>query len=245
MNNFVIILSHPSHAGNIGAAARAMKTMGLKHLRLVCPRVDYLNEEAVLRARSGVGILKNAQVFENLSCAIADCQEILGFSSRQRELTMPIFALSDVFSNLDFYAPTALLFGNETNGLHNDELMLCTKHVFIPTSDEFSSLNLACAVQIACYECLQFQNKIKNQNQPQKALKRKNLPKKASAQERAHLIQSFEHLMLHSGFYNPKDPGRLLFRLTRLFNRIDLEKTEAHILEGIVHSIFNPTAHRK
>ncbi len=237
MKNFYIVLCRPSHSGNIGAVARAMKTMGLENLNLIFPKSDFLNEEALARARSGADILKNARVFNHLENAIAPCAEVLGFSARKRELNLPFFAIDSVFQHIPPNTPTALLFGNETNGLSNEELMLCTKQVFIPTGEEFSSLNLAAAVQIAAYEIFKMKS--------QAAIKNKKAERRATANERAHLMESFKKVMLHSGFYNPKDPGRLIFRLNRLFNRAELEKTEVHILEGILNAIFNPTAFRK
>lgn len=207
--------------------------MGLSNLALVCP-CDFLNEEALARARMGKSILENARVFKTLSDAIVDCENVFGFSSRQRDLNLPFLSVDSAFQAIN--TKTALVFGNETNGLSNEELQHCTRQVFIPTSDAFSSLNLAAAVQIAVYEVL------KAQNRP---TKNTNLPKRASAFEREHLIQSFQKAMEKTGFYNPDDPGRLIFRLCRLFNRADLEKTEAQILEGFLHSIFHPTAFRK
>lgn len=233
MNTFQVVLCRASHPGNVGAVARAMKTMGLTHLALIAP-CDFLNEESRARARVGVDILENAQVFETLSAAVSDCENVFGFSSRIRDLNLPFLAVDSAFKGIS--GKTALVFGNETNGLSNAELQLCTRQVFIPTSDKFSSLNLAAAVQIAAFEVL------KSQNHP---VQTANLPPRANAAEREHLIQSFAQTMEKTGFYNPQCPGRLIQRLSRLFNRADLEKTEAQILEGFLNSVFHPTSFRK
>ena len=235
MENFKIVLCRPSHAGNVGAAARAMKTMGQRHLALVCP-CDFLGDESRARARMGAEILESAQVFGSLGAAVADCVHVLGFTSRARDLNLPTIPVESAFQNILKNEKTALVFGNETNGLSNAEIAHCTRQVFIPTAADFASLNLGAAVQIACYEVL------KNQNLPPKIT---NFPPRANAAEREHLLKSFESAMTRSGFYNPADPGRLIARLARLFNRADLERTESQILEGFLNSLQTPTAFRK
>lgn len=207
--------------------------MGLQNLALISP-CDFLCEEAKARARAGVAILESAQVFEKLAEAIADCVNVFGFSSRKRDLNLPFLSVDSAFQTIT--EKTALVFGNETNGLSNAELQHCTRQVFIPTADDFSSLNLAAAVQIAAFEVFKAQ-----QNHP---IQTENRPSRANAAEREHLIQSFITAMEKTGFYNPDDPGRLIFRLCRLFNRADLEKTEAQILEGFLQSLATPTLFR-
>ena len=153
-DNIDIVLVEPSHPGNIGGVARAMKNMGLKNLVLVKPR-EFPAKEAEWRAASAIDVLQNARVLSSLDEAIADKQFVVGTSARERRIPWPVqdarLAGARVCEHSAF-EKVAILFGREDSGLNNDELRRCNLHCYIPTHEDYESLNLAMAVQIVCYE---------------------------------------------------------------------------------------------
>jgi tRNA (cytidine32/uridine32-2'-O)-methyltransferase len=156
--NIKIVMVATSHPGNIGAAARAMKAMGLTHLCLVAPKI-FPHVEATARAAGADDILANAEVVPDLHSAIKDCQLIIGTSIRQRDLPLVLLdtrAAADKVVNeaLLQQHQVAIVFGRESNGLSNEELLQCHYHMYIPSNPEFSSLNVAAAVQIVAYEIM-------------------------------------------------------------------------------------------
>ena len=149
-----VVLVNTSHPGNIGACARAMKNMGVSRLTLVQP-ADFPSGVAVGRAVSALDILENATVVESLEAAITDCGLVIGASARSRKIPWPM--LSPAQRGVKVVRESeinkvALVFGREDSGLNNDELQLCHFHVQIPTDENYSSLNLAAAVMVICYE---------------------------------------------------------------------------------------------
>src|SRR5690606_17751475 len=143
-----------SHPGNIGAAARAMKNMGLRQLTLVEPR-DFPSGVAVGRAKAALDILDNAVVVPTLADAVADCTLVIGASARSRRIPWPVLTPTQCAEQLIAeceQSNVALVFGREDTGLSNEELQLCHFHVQIPADEEYSSLNLAAAVMVLCYE---------------------------------------------------------------------------------------------
>src|SRR6478672_1762081 len=149
-----IVLSRTSHPGNIGAAARAMKTMGFADLRLVSPKA-FPAVEANAMASGAVDVLEAARVFDTLEDALADVVHAVGFSARSRDLSHPVQSLRDAAPDIvarSAHGKVALVFGNETFGLSNEELARCQAFVSIPANPHYASLNLAAAVQVACYE---------------------------------------------------------------------------------------------
>src|SRR5438132_6310704 len=149
-----IVLARPSHPGNIGAAARAMKTMGFDDLALVEPR-HFPHADATALAAGAADVLERARVHATLEAALADCVLAAGFSARRRDLSHAPASLRDAAPDLAAAAASgriALVFGNETSGLSNEELARCQRFVSIPASPPYPSLNLAAAVQVACYE---------------------------------------------------------------------------------------------
>jgi tRNA/rRNA methyltransferase len=146
-----IVLCRPSHPGNIGAAARAMKTMGLGHLSLVSPK-QFPDPEADTRATGAVDLLQQAEIYPSLQEALAGTVFVVGLSARRRDLGPEIGEPREMVTRLLAAAAegeVALVFGNETVGLSNDEIQLCHAAVSIPTNPDFSSLNLGSAVQVA------------------------------------------------------------------------------------------------
>lgn len=151
-----VVLIEPQHPGNIGAAARAMKTMGLRRLYIVRPKTEFPTYEAERRAAGSLDILRAAVVTESLDEATGDCRLVVGATARSRTHGHPVIDARTCGRKLVREAsvgePVALLFGPERTGLSNDDLNRCHLEVRIPTSEEFSSLNLASAVQLLCYE---------------------------------------------------------------------------------------------
>jgi tRNA/rRNA methyltransferase len=231
-----IVLSRPSHPGNIGAAARAMKTMGLSRLYLVRPE-KFPDPDAVARAAGAGDVLDRASVCATLDEALAGCVFAAALSARHRQLgperlrareTAPLLLEKAVAGEV------ALVFGNETSGLSNEELLRCQRAVFIPADADYSSLNLAAAVQLLCYEL----RLAAHDGQPPEATKTvpfHSPPAHSDDIERfyAHL----ERVMIRSGFLDPDQPKRLMAKIRRLYGRAALERDELNILRGILDAI--------
>lgn len=230
-----VVLVNTSHPGNIGAAARAMKTMGLKHLVLVRPE-DFPSELASARAAGSVDVLNNAQVVSSLPEALRGVQVAAAMTARRRELSLPFHTPREaaaVLTQTALQGEVALVFGNETSGLSNEALLHCRLPVTIPTNPDYSSLNLGSAVQVLAYELRLA------------ALACTTAPAAPAATPAAQLARHdevegfFQHLeqtLTESGFYDPKHSRRLFPRLRRLFGRVALEQDEVNILRGMLTS---------
>ncbi|MDP1612095.1 MAG: RNA methyltransferase [Sulfuritalea sp.] len=224
-----VVLSHPSHPGNIGAAARAMKTMGLSHLVLVKPK-QFPDAQADAMAAGATDLLVQAEVVNSLSEALSGTVLAMAMTARRRELAVPALWARDGAAELVAMASAgdvALVFGNETSGLSNDELAMCRRWAMIPVNAEFSSLNLAAAVQVMCYEL-------------RLAALDPGLPPAisgagllASHDEVEGLIAHIERAAVSSEFLDPASPKRLIARLRRMFSRAGPEKEEVAILRGL------------
>jgi tRNA/rRNA methyltransferase len=229
LERIAVILSHPSHPGNVGSAARAMKTMGITELRLVAaPPID---DGARALAAGGDGILENARRHDTLEAAIADCALAVAFTARPRGLSRdvaPIRSLAPFIVDSAKAARVALVFGNETSGLSNEEIGHCQRIATIPASEAYSSLNLAAAVQVACYEVAL----IAGASEPAA-----RAPfQAATGEDLEALYAHFEKSMAASGYLDPKRPGRLMERLRRLFARTRLERSEVKVLRGMLEA---------
>jgi TrmH family RNA methyltransferase len=228
--NIKIVLVETSHPGNIGAAARAMKTMGLAHLALVRPR-DYPCAEASARASGADDVLAQAAVCDSLEEAIADCHLVLGTSARLRSLKWPQLnprETADQVLKEAGQARVAIVFGRERVGLTNEELALCHYLVNIPSNPDYSSLNLAAAVQIICYELMM-------QGGGAKGVEAEELGESPVDQdEMERLYGHFESALIELDFLDPDNPKHLMRRLRRLYNRVRLTQNEVNILRGIL-----------
>jgi tRNA (cytidine32/uridine32-2'-O)-methyltransferase len=236
LHNVSIILVETSHAGNIGAAARAMKTMGLSQLILVNPEANFPSGEATALAVGADNILENARVVSTLDEALMGMQLIIGTSARLREIPLRLLSPRESASMISQTEPNtkvALLFGREYAGLTNDELNRCHYHVHIPTNPDFSSLNLAAAVQILSYE-LQLAALEINSISPVKPQEHDRL---ATDDEIQTFYQHLETLLQDVNFLKTHSPRKLMPRLKRLFNRIAIEKMEFDLLMGILKAI--------
>ncbi len=228
-----IVLVNTSHPGNIGACARAMKTMNLSSLYLVQPKV-FPSAEATARASGADGILAGARVFETLEAALAGCGLVIGASARQRTIAWPELTPRECARQtiaLCARAPVALLFGREHSGLTNSELERCNALVRIPSNPDFSSLNIAAAVQILAYEIM-----LENLESAPRPLSETGA-EPASAAELERLYEHMQQALMGIGFLDPANPRQLLRRLRRLFNRARLDKIEVNILRGILTAV--------
>jgi tRNA/rRNA methyltransferase len=231
-----IVLSHTSHPGNIGAAARAMKTMGLSRLMMVNPK-RYPDNEAIARAAGAEDILVNATVCDNLDQALAGTVLAVAISARHRNLgPAPMQARTAAPEILaqTVSGEVALLFGNETAGLSNDEVQRCQRTVFIPANPDYTSLNLGSAVQLLSYE-LRLAAFDGRPPVVTKAVPFASPP--ATNDDIERFYTHLERIMVVTDFLDPQQPKRLLPKLRRLFSRTELERDEINILRGILDAV--------
>ncbi|HWH39416.1 MAG TPA: RNA methyltransferase [Usitatibacter sp.] len=232
--NVRIVLSRPSHPGNIGSAARAMKTMGFSDLRLVAPK-SFPDAQADALASGALDVLRAARVFETLEQALGDAVLAVGFSSRGRDLSHPPRALREAAPLLVAAAgagPVALVFGNETFGLTNEELASCQWLAVIPANPAYASLNLGAAVQVACYEVATTAAAFTPPAEPERT--------PATVEEVEAFFAHLERAMVASGFLDPAMPKRLMERMRRLFARAGLEREEVRFLRGMLAAFEKP-----
>lgn len=237
LKNIRIVMVNTSHPGNIGAAARAMKNMGLEKLVLVEPK-DYPSLEAIQRSVGAVDILDKATVVDDLNQALEGCVWVAGTSARLRTIEWPILepreCIEKALEYLDPECPDqgeiAVVFGRENSGLTNEELEKCNALLHIPTDPDFSSLNIAAAIQIVCYEfrLALIDEKIKT---PKGNKHRFDVIADAAKMEGMynHLFESLDHL----GFFGDHNPEVVMRRLRGLFNRANTTRREVSIIRGI------------
>lgn len=227
-----IVLVGTSHPGNIGSAARAMKTMGLSDLCLVNPR-HFPSATANELAAGADDVLENATVVHHLEDALKDCHQVFATSARARDLGLVGLTAKECARLIvaqERHAQIAIVFGREHAGLTNEELLRCHYHIHIPSDSNFSSLNLAQSVQIIAYE-LRMQHL-----QPEAHVQNKP-PSLATHHEIELFYKQLNQVLIDIDFLNPNNPNRILQRLRRLFNRSGLETTEINILRGILAHI--------
>jgi len=232
-NKIKIVLVEPSHPGNIGAAARAAKTMCIENLVLVNP-ADFPSGQARARATGALDVLERATICDSLAEAIADCTFVVGSSARQRGLQCPEVAPCDlgakVWQEVD-QGNVAIVFGRESSGLSNDELDQCNYLTTIPSNWEFGSLNLASAVQVICYEIYKAYLNKTNTNMILNSEQEEAL---ATAEEFEHLLTHMKQVLEEIEFFDPKQPRLLMRRLRQLYSRARLTQAETNILRGIL-----------
>ncbi len=233
MSGVRIILVDTSHPGNIGAAARAMKTMGLTDLSLVTPHA-FPSAQATARATGADDVLDAARVFPSLSEAIAECNLVIGSSARARHIDWPQMTVREagnLAAHRATHASVAFVFGRERTGLTNAELDHCHCLAYIPTHSGYHSLNLAAAVQVVAYEV-----HMANQTLCEAStLASVQIP--APAIEMDRLYEHLEQTLTEVDFLNPAHPRLLMRRLRRLFNRAQPDAVEVNILRGILTAV--------
>ncbi|WBA83563.1 RNA methyltransferase [Endozoicomonas sp. GU-1] len=230
--NISIVLVNPSHPGNIGAAARAMKTMGLSQLCLVAPD-EFPSGTATALASGADDILRNARVCATLDEALADCQFVVGTSARVRGVSLPLVDPRTCARSIIDEAVThkvALIFGREDKGLTNDQLRRCHLQVHIPTNEEFSSLNLGAAVQVLCYELRMMQLLSAD------ALEMPE-PRSHELANMEDMERYYDHLyqvLLEIGFLDHSSHEKIMAKLRRLYGRVRPDRVELSILRGVL-----------
>ncbi len=229
-----VVMVETSHPGNIGAAARAMKNMALESLYLVNP-VLFPHREATSRASGAEDLLDRAVVCDTLSKALEGCSLVFGASARSlRTIPWPqvdVRGCAGLVAARSEGDEVAVLFGREDAGLSNDELELCNYLVHIPTNPDFSSLNIAAAIQVISYELY-----VARQGEWQgTASNKEDVP--ASAEEVEGFFRHLQQTLVALEFLDPENPRLLMRRLRRLFNRAEMEKVEVNILRGILTSV--------
>lgn len=230
-----IVLSHTTHPGNIGAAARAMKVMGLSDLALINPS-HFPSAEATERASKASDVLANADVFCDIESAISDCRLVIGTSARTRSLPSKLVTpreLVELIKKSPQNVPVAIMFGTENSGLTNEELHRCHYHVYIPTNPEYSSLNLASAVQLVSYEMRLAFSELQ-QLPEQRVIDNEEL---ITNEQMQGLLTHFENVMLASRYLNPKHPKQIDQRMNRLLAKAQVTESENRLLRGFLASI--------
>jgi TrmH family RNA methyltransferase len=234
LSNIRIVLVRPTHPGNIGATARAMKNMSLRRLYLVAPE-KFPSPEATDRAAGADDVLENAVICPLLEEAIKDCHLVIGTTARSRRIEWPTLdplAGARRLVERAGQGPVALLFGQERTGLLNEELDRCHGMVTIPADSEYSSLNLASAVQILAYEIYRA-----NLTAAATSETAEPLGRAVNQEDMQRFYQHLEKVLQQIGFLDPANPRLLMRRLMRLFNRAGLDDNEMNILRGILTAI--------
>ena len=238
--NVTFVLVETSHPGNIGAAARAMKNMCLDQLALVRPN-KFPSADATSRASGADDILMRATVHESLDEAIDGCSLVIGTTARPRSLYLPELeprACADKIIEESANGRVAVLFGREDSGLTNGELDRCNMLMRIPTSQDYSSLNLGSAVQVLAYELMVQRGESPLERPVGEAFRPYPL---ASAEEMEGLFTHIEETIIATGFLDPDNPRQVMRRLRRLFNRAEVDQNEINILRGVLNSMQERT----
>lgn len=230
------MLVEPSHPGNIGGTARAMKNMGIKHLVLVAPK-RFPSEEALARASGAGDVLQEARVVDTLEEALAGCNYVCGTTTRDRSIGWPTldprqFAKSVV--DQQSRSTVAVVFGRESGGLTNSELDRSHVRVAIPADPDYPSLNLVSAVQVICYEIYYSTRHVsapEGDNEPLLG------DEPVSAEDMERFYEHLEQVLVEIEFLNPAHPKKLMRRLKRLFNRAAPLANEMNILRGILTAV--------
>lgn len=236
LQNIKIILVETTHPGNIGAAARAMKNMCLENLVLVNPQCT-VGQMAFARSSGAHSVLDKIQQFDTLQDAVADCHIVLGSSARIRSMPMPFVSPEQACKEIDNKEKDnqiAIVFGREHSGLSNQEMDCCHYALSIPTNDNFSSLNIAAAVQVVSYEL--YKHSLGNS-----APKISKETERAAMHELHSLIDHLEKTLTDIGFLDPINPKLLMKRLTQLSMRQQLTQNEVRIFRGILTAINKKT----
>jgi tRNA (cytidine32/uridine32-2'-O)-methyltransferase len=230
-----IVLVGTQHPGNIGSAARAMKTMGLHELHLVKPH-RFPHAEASALAAGAIDVLDQAVLHESLADAVADCHFVVGTSSRRREVPLPEFtprAAAEQLCRSGRVGKVALIFGCERTGLENEDLQRCHATVCIPANPEYPSLNLAAAVQVLAYEyrVAALASKVEPVTHQNISTESDEAPATHEDMERffGHLSELMEQVDFHKG----RSPEMVTSRLRRLYLRANMDVREIKILRGL------------
>lgn len=256
----VFVMVGTTHTGNLGAAARAMKTMGFTTLRLV-DTCSHLSDEALARSSGANDVLKQAQSFATLKEAIADCRVVIGTSARARQLAVPLKSCREIAAEVASFGGAAvaesqrvaMVFGQERSGLSNESLDLCTRLLRIPCNPDFSSLNLGSAVQVVAYELSQATESVPqgapvpmpgkwhgtDSESPQSGISDPDdMP--ADSQSMEHFFEHLDRVMVTTGFLDPDNPRFLRRKVRRYFESNRPTANELSMFRGILSATENP-----
>ena len=231
-----IVLVGTTHPGNIGATARAIKNMGITNLYLVSPK-EFPHETAYYRAKAANDILDSAIIFSSLEEAIEGSSMVVGTSARNRKVPWPLKTPRESSHEIISLIKTtdskvSVVFGREDRGLTNEELSLCSHHVFIPTDPDYSSLNISQAVQVMAYEL-----RMTLLEHLEEGLSQEWDVPLAETQELTNLINHFDQIMKEVDFYDQENPRQLLTRVKRFFRRSGIDRMESNIFRGLFSAI--------
>ncbi|MCH2190085.1 MAG: RNA methyltransferase [Gammaproteobacteria bacterium] len=232
LENIRVVLVRTFHPGNIGAAARSMKTMGLSDLYLVAPKV-FPSEEATKMAAGAADVVENATIVDSLAEAIEDCTVVIASTARPRGYDLPCLSPEQTAAKLNQGAmsgPVALIFGPERMGLHNDDIRLAKYRVTIPANPNYGSLNMAAAVQTLSYEIYKSSAEANNltTNKTPEAL--------PTSGEVERLYVHLEEVLKEIRFLRPHQ-GETMHRIRHLINRAQISQSELNIVRGILSAI--------
>ncbi|MFQ1046985.1 tRNA (cytosine(32)/uridine(32)-2'-O)-methyltransferase TrmJ [Avibacterium paragallinarum] len=234
LENIRIVLVETSHSGNIGSAARAMKTMGLSQLYLVAPKQG-VDDQAIALAAGADDVVKNAVIVPTFDQAVANCEFVIGTSARLRHLQSTLLEPPACAEKAVVFAKhhkVAIVFGRERIGLTNDELLKCHYHLTIPANPDYSSLNLAMAVQLICYELrMAWLEEHKKDVDLSLSSIESTYP---TAQELEYFFAHTERLYQQLGFIQNQ---AVMQKLRRLYLRAEVEKNELNILRGMLSAV--------
>jgi len=235
-----IVMINTSDSGNIGAAARAMKTMGLRQLVLVQPE-EFPTAKATARASAAADLLHKARVVQTLDEAIGDCQLVFGTSARLRTIPWPLIDPRQGAArvmNEPVGADIAILFGREDAGLTNEELRRCHFHICIPANEEYPVLNIGAAIQVICYEMRMAA--LERQANPVvpglSGMQQWDEPL-VSSEDMERFLRHFEETLLDIDFFDPNNPKQLLTRVRRFFLRTRMDRLEMNLLRGVLSTV--------
>jgi tRNA (cytidine32/uridine32-2'-O)-methyltransferase len=228
-----------THPGNIGAVARAIKNMGLLNLDLVSPK-HFPHAESTSRAAGADDVLESARVVKSLPEALKKTQLVIGTSARSRflplELLNPREAADKIVEEISAGRQVSIVFGTESSGLSNDDLSFCNYQLYIPSNEEFSSLNLAAAVLVVAYEIrMAIDKKLEIKNNIFEDLEGAKKP--STSEEMELFYKHLQKVLIDIGFFDEKKPRHLMQRLRRIFGRSRPERSEVSILRGVLTAV--------
>ena len=240
LDNMIMVLVDPSHYGNIGSAARAMKTMGLSDLRVVTAKGSIVTDDSLALSKGAADILKNARVFATLDEALEDITLVAGTSARMRSIELPLYqpreAAEKILPHIANNMKCAVLFGRERTGLTNEELQRCDIHINIDANPEYSSLNLAMSVQVLSYELRQAVLRSSElrlvRNDYDEGLRK---PKHSDLEQFYSFI---EQNLKECGFLKENHNGSVMGQIRRVYAKSDMSAHELRIIYGTLASML-------
>lgn len=232
-----IVLVNTTHPSNIGAAARAMKNMGLSQLYLVKP-LRPVNERSLSRAGHALDVLDAAVYCDTLEQALVDCRTVIGTSARERGIGWQVQDVRQsairAVNDATRY-PVAIVFGREDRGLTNEEMQKCHWHLSIPTNPDYSALNIAAAVQVVCYELRMAMLEAQHQAMPVSEASEPVTPASADAMELFY--QHLESVLDEIDYLKPARTRQTMLRLRRIYNRAQMDELELAMQRGILKAV--------